>query len=173
MAVGEVGPRLARVISDWDAEGLEPARDRTADAPHADETDGAVAQRSLGQRKFALEPLSGTQIPFGLRQLAYRAEEQPERRVGDFFGEHAGRVGDDDTALRRRRGVNVIVADAEAGDDLELRQSREQCVVDRLDRRRYRHRAHMRDRREQRVAVRGCREAVHGQSREAFGDDRP
>ena len=39
--------RPARVIDHRHLHGLEPARDRLADAAHADHADGAVAQRSL------------------------------------------------------------------------------------------------------------------------------
>ena len=48
------------------------------------------------------------------------------RGVGDLLGQHVRRVGDDDAALGRRLDVDRVVADAEIGDDLELRQALDQ-----------------------------------------------
>ena len=62
-------------------------------------------------------------MPLGLRQLSHRHEHEAERGVGDLVVEHAWRVGGDDSEPRRRLGVDVVVADAETGDDLEAGKS--------------------------------------------------
>ena len=77
MAVCKLGPLVPRVIDDRHAEGLEPARDGDADAPHADEADGAVAQRRPAQRIIAFRPFAGAQITLGLRQLADCQSSRP------------------------------------------------------------------------------------------------
>ena len=155
VAVGELGPRPARVIDDRHAERLKPARDGDADAAHADQADGAVAQRRPAQRIVALAPFAGAQMAFGLRQLAHRAQEQADRGIGDFLGEHVGRVGDDDAAPRRGVGVDVVVADAEAGDDVRgSAGARASASSTGSHRRADRHGAHMADRSKECVAVR-------------------
>ena len=57
----------------------------------------------------------------GLRKLAHRAQQQAERGVGDLLVEHLGRVGDGDAVLDRIFDVDVVVADAEARNEFELR----------------------------------------------------
>ena len=42
------------------------------------------------------------------------------RRTLDFIVEHARGIGDKDSEPRRRLGVDIVVADAETRDDLEL-----------------------------------------------------
>ena len=74
---------------------------------------------ALGERILLLEPFAGAQKTLGLGKFAHRAEQQPERGVGDLFGQHVGRIGDHDV----RAGpfdVHVVVADAEAENELEF-----------------------------------------------------
>ena len=158
------------MIGDRRAERLEPPRDRHADASHADHADGAVAQRRPAQGIGALAPFAGAQIALGLRQLADRAQEQADRGVGDLLGEHVGRVGDDDAAARGRGDVDMVVADAEARDDVEVGQPGHERIVDRQHRRDG-HRAHMAERGKTRLAVRAG-EAMDGEGGQSFGDDR-
>src|SRR5579864_6187537 len=120
MQIADVAPRRAGVIDHRNAEGAEPPRDRLADGAHADHADGAVAQRRLGERIVALEPLAGAQIPLGLGKFAHRAQQQSERGIGDLFGQHAGRIGQDHIVRGGPFDVHVVVADAEARDDFEL-----------------------------------------------------
>ena len=122
--------RVAAVIDHRHAEGLQPARDRLADAAHADHADGAIAQRRLGERILPLRPFSGAQKALRLRKFAHRAEQEAERGVGDFFVEHFRRVGDDDAMRARPFGVDVIVADAEARDLLELGKALHEAGID-------------------------------------------
>jgi hypothetical protein len=66
--------------------------------------------------------LTGAQILIGLREFADGVQQEAERSVGDFLVEHFRRVGDDDAVLARPLGVDVVVADAEARNLLELRK---------------------------------------------------
>ena len=125
MPVGKSGRFLARVVGDRRAERFEPPGDRHANASHADQADGAVAQRRPAQRIVALPPFAGAQIALGLRQLAHRAKQEAERGVGDLLGKHVGRMGDDDAAFAGRDGVDMVIADAETCNDVELWQTRE------------------------------------------------
>jgi hypothetical protein len=78
-----------------------------------------------------LAPVAGAQIALGLRQMPHGGEQEPEGGVGDFLVEHIRRVGDDDAVSARPFGVDVVVADAEARDDLELGKARHQRAVHR------------------------------------------
>src|SRR5262249_35234573 len=113
-------PRLPRVIDDLQAECLEPPRYRNPNTAQADHPDGAVAQHGATERKIAARPFAGAQIAFGLRQLAHGVETKPDRRLGDLLGEHVGRMGDDNAASGGGLRIDVVVADAEASNDLQL-----------------------------------------------------
>ena len=86
--------------------------------------DGAVAQARLAERVVLLAPFPGPQITLGLRKLAHGAQQQPERGVGDLLGQHVGRVGERN-AMRAQpsRRIDVVVADAEGRDDLQLAET--------------------------------------------------
>ena len=124
--------RVAAVIDHRHAEGLQPARDRLADAAHADHADGAIAQRRLGERILPLRPFAGAQKALGLRKFAHRAEQEAERGVGHLLVQYFRRVGDDDAVRARPLGVDVIVADAEARDLLELGKALHEFRADAL-----------------------------------------
>jgi hypothetical protein len=51
------------------------------------------------------------------------AIKKPQRDIRDLFGQDIRRVGDDDIVVAGVIGIDVIVADAERGDDLELRKA--------------------------------------------------
>ena len=112
--------------------GLEPARDRLTDAAHAHHPDGTVAQGGLAERVSLLRPFAGAHIALGLRKFAHRAQQEPERGVGDLLGQHIGCIGDGDAVLAGPAGIDVVVADAERRDDLELRKARHEGAVDAL-----------------------------------------
>ncbi len=99
---------------------IEPARDRLADAAHADKAHRAVAQRRLGERIALLSPLARAQITFGLRELAHRAEQKPQRRIGDLLVQYIRSVGNGDAMRNGPGGVDVVVADAEGRDHFEV-----------------------------------------------------
>ena len=117
------------MIDHRNARGLEPASDRLADPAHADDPDLAIPQRADAQGKLLRHPEAGAQIAIGLDEFAQGRDQQPHRDVGDLFGQHVRRVGDDDVVFARVIGIDVIVADAEAGDDLELRKQRQRRLV--------------------------------------------
>ena len=59
-------------------------------------------------------------------------KQEPERGVGDLLGQHIGCIGDGDAVLAGPAGIDVVVADAERRDDLELRKARHEGAVDAL-----------------------------------------
>src|ERR1700738_4447696 len=117
------------MIDHGNSAGTDPARDRLADAAHADHPDLAIPERTGAQGKTLRGPEPGTQVSVGLDEFAQGRDQKPEREVRDLFGQDIRRVGDDDIALTRVIRVDVIVADAEGGDDLELRKTREHLAV--------------------------------------------
>ena len=110
------------MIDDRNTERFQPARNRLADAAHAHHADGAALQRCLGQWIVRAGPLAGAQVTFGLGEFAQCAQQQAQRGVGHLLVEHVRRVGDDDAVLARPFGVDVVVADAETRNLLELRK---------------------------------------------------
>jgi hypothetical protein len=71
---------------------------------------------------------------FGLRKFPHRAQQQCNRCVGDFLGQYFGRVGHDDAARRRRFGIDMVVADAEARNDLQLRKAFHERLAEQFSR---------------------------------------
>src|SRR4029078_11046687 len=108
------GCRWAAGVTARHADAVEPARNRPADATHADHADGAVAQCRLAQRILPLHPFARAQEVRSLREFAHRAQQQTHRGVGALLVENLGRVGDGDAVLDRILDVDVVVADAEA-----------------------------------------------------------
>ena len=129
VAVGHLRLRLAAVVFDLQLAGFQPLGDGLADAPQAEDADLAAAQRRR-QRIGPLEPLAGAQVAVHLRQLAHGGDQQAQREVGDLAGQHVGRVRDDDAAPGQRGGIDMVVADTEAGDDLEPREQLDEVRVD-------------------------------------------
>ena len=129
MLVGDGRRLVARMVEDRHQRGLEPAADRLADAAHADDADLAVAQRADAQRIVLGLPQAGAHIAIGLDEFAQRRDQQSHRDVGDFLGQHVRRVGDDDVMLARIGEIDMVIADAEAGDDFELREMRQRLLV--------------------------------------------
>ena len=114
MLVRHAVGRIARMIDHGNARGVEPAPDRLADPAHADHPDLAVAQRADAQGIVLRRPQAGAQIAVGLDELAQGRDQKSHRDIGDLFGQHVGRIGDDDVVLARVIGIDVIVADAES-----------------------------------------------------------
>jgi hypothetical protein len=65
-------------------------------------------------------PLSGADVPVGLRDPAEHGDGEPDGEVGHVVGEDVGGVGDPDPALAALGEVDAVDADGEGGDDLEL-----------------------------------------------------
>ena len=82
-----------------------------------------AAQGPTGQRigAFATQRPSRSQVS-ARGEFANRVDQQPDRRIGDLLGQHVRRVGHHDAARAGMAGIDPIVADAETGNDLELRQ---------------------------------------------------
>jgi len=129
VAIGDILLRTAVVIDDRHAERLQPAGDRLADPAEPDNASRAVAKRRLGQRIGRRRPLSGPQIALGGGEFAHCHQDQAERGVGHFLGEHVRRVGDDHALLGGVARIDIVVADAEIRDDLEMRQRIDQRGV--------------------------------------------
>lgn len=132
----------APVIGDRHPEALQPLGDGEPDPPEPEDADPALPQ-GRGQRIGFFGPAPGPQVAVGLGDLAHGGEQQPEGEVGHLVGEHVRRVGDDHPAPGGLGHVDGLVADPEAGHDLEPRQPVEQGGVDRRMRR-HRHPADVR-----------------------------
>jgi hypothetical protein len=99
---------------------LEAARapgDLLADPPEPDQAERLVGELEPGEARTL--PAAGREHAVGLRDPAGEREQEREGvlRGGDDRG--LRRVGDDDAALRGRRQVDVVHADACAADHLE------------------------------------------------------
>ena len=126
----DVGLRVAAVIDDLELETLRAPGDRLADPPEAQDPHCPAVQRR-GEGERTRRPFARAQETLCLGQAAHRHDGQRHRDVGDFVVEHARRVGHDDSMLARPFSVDMLVADAETGDDLELRQPAHDACVDR------------------------------------------
>ena len=118
-----------------------PACDRLTDPPHADDAEALapdpVAQH--GGRRPSL-PVAAAQKPFTLGKPARHREDQRHRHVRCVLGQHARRVGHQDSALSGRREVDVIDARAKARDQLQVRAGlADKVAVDRVRHRRHEH----------------------------------
>ena len=132
------------MIGDRHERGFEPASDRLSDAAHADDPDLAVAQRADAQWIVLRLPQAGAQIAVGLDEFAQGRDQQAHCDVGDLFGQHVGRVGDDDIVLTRIRGIDMVVADAEACDHFQLGELRQRLRIGRHHVIGHRHAANLR-----------------------------
>ena len=125
--VGDAGLRIAAVIDHRHAEGLEPPRDRLADAAHADDADGAVAQRRLASADSA----ASSHLPARRKRSACGNSRTVQSRSPSAVSatssfSTSGVLVTTMPCCAGPFGVDVVVADAEARDDLELREARHQ-----------------------------------------------
>ena len=96
----------------------------------------------------------------------HRGEKQADREIGDLVGQHVRGVGDDEAAPAGFRRIDMVVADAEARDDLEVRQYLEQRGVDPVMTPACGHAANARaDLFQQGFAIRRLPEFMHGELR--------
>ncbi len=117
---GRVNP-AAVVIVNGQSERLGAARDRLTDAPHADNAEalaGDAAAQHPGWRPAG--PIVGGDRVGALDDAPRDGKDQRHRHVGCIIGQHAGRVGDGESALQGRRNVNIVNAVAEIGDQFHL-----------------------------------------------------
>ena len=135
------GHRLAVRVGDGHAECPRPPGERLADVAHADDAQPAaldaraehVEHAPLPRRAAADDPLAFTEATGG-------HQHERHRDVGGGLGEHTRGVRADHATRRARRDVDVVVADGDVGDDLQLRAGGvEEGVVDlRRQQRQYR-----------------------------------
>jgi hypothetical protein len=118
--VGNARRRLSAVIDDGAIETLKTFRDHFPDPAHAYDADCAIAQR-VRERIGPFAPLARAQIFFGLGQFAQRIQQERNGGIGDFVVQDVRGVRDHDPVLARPPRIDRIVADAEIGDDFELR----------------------------------------------------
>jgi len=76
--------------------------------------------------RASLPPPAGADEAVTFDDAAGEREDRADGEIGGVLGQHVGRVGDANAARPRCRQVDGLVADAEAGDDLEARQRRHQ-----------------------------------------------
>jgi hypothetical protein len=153
ISMRHIGLPMPPVIGDGHPEPVEPPRHRLADMAEPDDANPLPSQRR-GKREGVVAPAPIAQETVGLRDTADRRQQQTDRQVGDLVVEHARCVGHHHVALGRSGGIDVIVADAEAGDDLQRRQPLEQRSLNWAERRAHRHTADRRaDARQERFPV--------------------
>ncbi len=133
----ELGLDLGRrsfsvVIQDAHPEAPRTPRDLPADAPEPDDAqrrarDVATQQQQRSPGHPAVVAHEGV----GLGDAPRDRQQQREREVRGRLREHARRIAHRDAATRARGDIDVVVADREVADDLELRPGGvQQLVVD-------------------------------------------
>ncbi len=126
---------------DLQAERLGPARDRLADAAHADDAEalaGEAAAHHPGRRP-AIE-LAAFHDLHALVQAARHGEDQRHGDIGSIVGQHARRVGHGDAALHGAGDINVVHPGPELGDQAQLLAGPgHQAPVDPVGHRRHQH----------------------------------
>ena len=100
-----------------------------ADPAHADDAERAADQvlAEPAQRVPRL-PAAFAGVLRALAEPAGRGDQQRDGDVGGRLGQDAGRVADADAALGRGAQVDVVEADGEVADDLQLRGGVEQAA---------------------------------------------
>ena len=131
IGIGDIGLPAAPVVGDFQAQRLAASGDRLADAPEAQNAHGAPAQRR-GERKRLLQPFAGPDIAVGLREPPHGAEQQADGGVRHLLVQHVRRVRHGDAVRPGPFGVDMVIADAKARDDLELGELRHESGVDGL-----------------------------------------
>jgi hypothetical protein len=135
-----MSPRVVAVNGAWSvtkserphAEPQGPTRHGLADAPEAHHSQGRSVDVDAEQIVDAAPaPPPGTDVALSFGDPTRRRHEQ---RPGDVRGrlrEHPRRVAHGDAAPRARLDIDVVVADAELGDDPQPRAGRiQQLVID-------------------------------------------
>ena len=109
-------------VGDGHAERRRLVGDRAADAADADEAELLAAQlhaEHVVERPAA--PRAGAHHALAFAEPPRDREDQAPGEIGARVGQHVGRVGDGDAARAAGRHVDVVVADRDVGDDLQLR----------------------------------------------------
>ncbi len=101
-----------------------------ADAAEPEDADGLAVELGEQRETGGGRPLALAHELVGLRNAAGQRDHQPDGDFGHRVVEYVGGVGDADIAGPGGLGVDRVVADAEIGDDLELREPVHQGRVD-------------------------------------------
>lgn len=112
----------------WVSNAARRLREQLADAAEPDDTDGLA--EDLHTVELAALPLAVAQGGVGRGDLASGGEHQRDRVLGGRVDVGRRRVDDHDTALGGGGHVDVVEADAGAGDDLELGAGRQDLGID-------------------------------------------
>ena len=114
---GAAGGDERVVGDDVHAERRQPLGDQRADAAEADDAGGLLVELDAGVPAALPLPLLERRV--GRRDVAGGGEQQADGELGGADDVGLRRVDDHDAGLGRRLDVDVVQADAGAGDDLE------------------------------------------------------
>ena len=114
---GAAGGDERVVGDDVHAERRQPLGDQRADAAEADDAGGLLVELDAGV--LAALPLPLLEGCVGRRDVAGGGEQQADGQLGGAHDVGLRRVDDHHAGLRRGLDVDVVQADAGAGDDLE------------------------------------------------------
>ena len=156
-------------------EGLQALRDESADAAEADDADSLLVELDAGVLGALPETLGETRVCD--RDVPGEAQDVPDRELGRGDDVGGGRVHDHHAGGGCGLDVDVVEADAGAGDHLEVRRRGDRLGVD-VGRGTDEDRVGVSERGQQRWAVGAVDgayvevgpEGVDGSGREFFGD---
>ena len=112
--------RAAVVIADRHAEGRRAARDFQADGAQADDAQPPAAEVGVQRQRVAPDACAHGRAL--LRQRAHAGQQQRQRMVGHAVVVGAGAIADEHAARLRGGHVQVLVAGALGGQQLQARQ---------------------------------------------------
>src|SRR5688572_12991731 len=120
------------VVQDPHPEAAPAPGELAADAPEADDPQGrAMKVDAHEEHRSPGAPLAIADVVDALRDPARGGREEGEGEVGGRLGQDARRVPRGDAAASERGDVDVVEADGEVADHLQLRAGGvEQLVVD-------------------------------------------
>ncbi len=117
VGVGDV-LRVAAVVGDLHAAGLQAVGDGFANATEAEDT-GGFATECGSERELFLLPVASMEKAIGGEQLAAGHEDERSGKIGDIVCEHIGRIGHADAAGAAGVEIDAVITDAADGDELE------------------------------------------------------
>ena len=127
--LGRARRRHVRVVGhDVGLESGQPLRDQLPDAAQPDHSDGLAEDLGAGERRALPGVLA--QRGIGCGDLAGGRQQQRQRVLGSTVDVRRRRVDHQHTAFGGGFDVDVVQADAGAGDDLQFRRGVEHLGVD-------------------------------------------
>src|SRR6266481_1651039 len=95
--------------------------DRTSDAPESDDAQRLAPDVSSTKLiEIKTLPVPRANIVVGFHHSARHSHHQRPGKIRSGLVQHAGSVGNDDTAFAACGDINVVVADGDVGDDAKL-----------------------------------------------------